>query len=66
MYKIICVSIIILFSNWKVVKNENPKKLVNKQTIEVFQNHKKFKFVIAESGLNYRNSPNGKILGKFK
>jgi len=36
---------------------EKKKKLVPK--------HYEHKFVIARSGLNYRDSPNGKVLGKF-
>ena len=63
MYKVISISILILFFSWKSKKNEN---LLIKQTTEVIQNSKNFKFVIAESGLNYRSEPKGKVLGKFE
>ncbi|KGK29807.1 hypothetical protein EL45_14565 [Cellulophaga sp. E6(2014)] len=62
MYKLLLISITILFLSWK---HENPQKFFNKQTTTIPQNSKKFKFVIAESGLNYRSEPNGTLLGKF-
>ena len=40
-------------------------KTVSKPTTPLTENHAKFKFITAESGLNFRDSPNGKVLGKF-
>ncbi|ADV47505.1 hypothetical protein Celal_0152 [Cellulophaga algicola DSM 14237] len=62
MYKVLLIAIAILFLSWK---HENPQEFSTKQTTTIPQNSKKFKFVIAESGLNYRSEPNGTILGKF-
>ena len=39
---------------------------VKKSTTVPTQTTKKYKFIIAESGLNYRDKPKGKVIGKFE
>ncbi|MBO0592959.1 SH3 domain-containing protein [Cellulophaga sp. E16_2] len=60
------VILIILFSCKTDPKETSAKKeiILHKNTNK--EKDSEFKYVIAESGLNYRKKPNGEIIGKFK
>ncbi len=51
----------------QVEKKDTLKEIniYSKPTTEPKKSHEKFKFITAESGLNYRDKPNGKVIGKF-
>ncbi|WP_324023680.1 hypothetical protein QSV08_12550 [Maribacter sp. BPC-D8] len=56
-------------NNQNQVAPENTIKEVDsvkKSTTVPTQTTKKYKFIIAESGLNYRDKPKGKVVGKFE
>ncbi len=76
-FKTIFLSILFIFFYCKkkiadktinqVNKQDSIKEIevVNKQTQKSTKPRKHFKYVIAESGLNYRDTPKGKIIGQF-